>query len=378
MTEFKKLSIVFITNNWHPFNAGVVSSINAYRQELLGQGHSVHLIALDFDGTQEQNVIKLFCPIKFMYKGVPLAIPLMATVQIWRIISKINPDIVHCHHPFLLGVAGLTVARLKKIPCVFTYHSLYEKYTHYAPCAQAWVQKAVRKRVAWFCKKVGGIITPGQETVRLLERDGVTTPHILLPSPVQETYLMQEVVRTPKTNVHQPLHIMTCSRFVKEKNIPFLLEMFAKLDQTRFKCTLAGFGSEFEVLKKYAYETLQLSPDVVHFAVNVSTDSLKELYAQADVFVFASLADTQGLVLAEAMASGLPVVALQGPGQEDIVRNGVNGYLVHSQEEMCAALTIIAGDAQLFNQLSTQAIATAQQYAATPLTHKLVAFYKSL
>ncbi len=385
MKENKNLSIVFITNNWDPFKAGVVSSIIAYRDELVRQGHAVTIVTLDFQGAREiaeEGVIRIFCPLKFTYRTIPFAIPLRSYTQIAHIIRKLQPDIIHTHHPFLLGKSGLKVAKDQKIPCIFTYHSLYDKYTHYVPLVpQHHLKTLVNKQVRAYCKRVDGIITPGRETERLLQDAGIETPYIVLPSPLQRMYVesnrMQSMQRIPFVVSNKPFHLMTCSRFVKEKNIPFLLDCFAGLDQQKFRLTLAGFGSELHALQEYAYGVLGFSPDAVQFVVHPESTLLKELYHAADLFLFSSLADTQGLVLAEAMSCGLPVVALDGPGQEDIVENGTNGFLVKNVAEMQTAIELIARDHELYSHLRINALETAKQYAPEVLTKKLVAFYRS-
>ncbi len=385
MTANKHLSIVFITNNWAPFKAGVVSSINAYKEELIKEGHTVSLITLDFQGTYkkfEEGVIRIYCPIKFTYRGIPFAIPLSAYTQIASVIKTLQPDIIHCHHPFLLGKAGLKAAKAQSIPCIFTYHSLYDKYTHYVPLLpQHLLKKLVSKQVRAYCQRVDGIITPGSETERLLQEAAIETPRVLLPSPLQRVYVehdrMQSMQRIPFGISNKPFHLMTCSRFVKEKNIPFLLDCFSRLDQHTFRFTLAGFGSELDALQKYAYGNLGLSSDVVHFVVHPESTLLKELYHTSDLFLFSSLADTQGLVLAEAMACGLPVVALDGPGQEDIVESGENGFLVKNTSEMQTAIEHIARDRELHQRMRGNALETAKRYAPEALTEKLVAFYRS-
>ncbi|MGE0009856.1 MAG: glycosyltransferase [Candidatus Babeliales bacterium] len=381
MTENKNLSIVFITNNWIPFSAGVVSSITAFRQELMRQGHHVTVVTLDFKRSlhePEDGVIRVYCPIKFSYKGIPLAVPLRADKQVRDIINKLQPDIIHSHHPFLLGISALKAAKTEKIPCIFTYHSLYEKYTHYIPMPQQLLKKLVRFRVKKYCKQVDGIMLPGKETKRLLIRDDITTPHIVLPSPLQEVYMRKRVQSVQRIHraATQPFRLMTCSRFVKEKNIPFLLECFARLDQTKFSFTLAGFGNELEALQTCAYQTFKLSPTTVKFAIKLPLEDLCALYAAHDLFIFSSLAETQGLVLAEAMVNGLPVVALNGPGQEDIIIHGENGFLVHNQKEMQQAIEHLAGDGDLHYRLRCNALETAKRYTPGFLTEQLVDFYR--
>lgn len=384
MTKNKNLSIVFITNNWIPYGAGLVNSLQAFRVELERQGHTVTIITLDFLGPRskkEKGILHIYCPLRFTYAENPIAVPLFPTKQINKIIYELKPDIIHSHHPFLLGISALKVAKKYNIPCIFTYHTLYEHYTHYVPFFQNILKKLVYARVQRYCNAVDGIITPSSIIEKILDKMGVKTPRVCIPSPLKQIYISQnnrQCGQSTRLHVQEKrMHLMTCSRFVKEKNIPFLIKMFAGLDHDMYTFTLVGYGIEYDALQKYAYSTLKLSQDMVQFVERPSLEKLLSLYNASDVFLFSSLSDTQGLVLAEAMACGLPVVSLDGPGQRDIVINGENGFLVHNKEEMQAAISLIANNPDLYQHLSCNARETAKQYCPEILTQKLVAFYRT-
>lgn len=369
----KKLSIVFVTNNYTPYKGGVVSAIQSQRAMLQQQGHIVTIITLDFisDLPQEDFVIRLYCPFQFMYKNNHMAIPFLPSYYIEKHLEKIKPDIIHLHHPFLLGKITLALAKNLRIPTVFTYHTLYDHYLHYIPLPQQITRPFVTKMVHSFCAQVDGIIAPSSAVQKQLEDDTIKTKIRIIPSSIAPIFFS----KNNKKRITVPLQLLTVSRFVQEKNIPFLLDLMAELDPHIFHLTLAGYGSEYAALQDYAYGTQNLTPLQIRFIENPSKNRLVQLYQMAHVFVFASQSETQGLVLAEAMAQGTPVVALDGPGQRDIVQNGYNGFLVHNHAEMKDVLERITTDERLYAILQRNAQKTAQQYTAEYSIGRLTEFY---
>ncbi len=192
--NFKKLSIVFVTNNYTPYQGGVVSSIKQHIQALQELGHTVHLITLDFvpNMQDEPHVTRLFCPIRFNYKTNPMAVPLLPNYSVQKIIEQINPDIIHAHHPFLLGSAALKAAKKSTIPIVFTYHTLYHHYLHYIPLPQPLSKTLVEKHVAFFCKQVNGIIAPSNAVKQLIQKK-CTTPIQVIPSAIAPLFFNKKV-----------------------------------------------------------------------------------------------------------------------------------------------------------------------------------------
>ena len=226
----KPLRIAIVTNNYTPYSGGVVSSILTLTAELQKAGHEVFIITLDFLGKQHDDpawVIRIPSLMRFKYHKNPMAIPLFPRHKLEEIIKKIQPDVIHTQHPFLLGKIALKVAKKYGIPIFFTYHSMYEKYAeHYIPLPGWMTKKPVAQRVISFCKKVDGIIAPVPNIKQHLENYKVARPIQVIPSGLQPVFFQQSV-QLKSRDKQAPFHLLLVSRFNKEKNIPFLLDVFS-------------------------------------------------------------------------------------------------------------------------------------------------------
>lgn len=373
------MRIFFVTNNYTPYSGGVISSITATSDALRAQGHQVFIITLDFLGKNNKPqadpdyVIRITCPIRFMYKKNHMAIPWRPTHTITQLLKKYKPDIVHVHHPFLLGVSALRAARACGIPCIFTYHTLYEQYAHYVPLPSICTRPLIRAAVKRFCNAVDGIIVPSNGIKEYLHSQHITTPIHVIPSPIRLMFCNQNIKKQvfPHT---EKFKLLVVSRFVPEKNIPFVFDVFKQLPHN-FTLTLVGYGADYEALQKLAFITLQLSPERVHFIHKPTQDTLLNHYRNADLFIFPSTTDTQGIVITESMSQGVPVIALDGPGQRDIIINGTNGFIINNAPDAAATIMTIAQDTQLHNRLIAGAFTTAQRYHTDFITKQLLDFY---
>jgi 1,2-diacylglycerol 3-alpha-glucosyltransferase len=375
----KQRTILMVTNNYTPFSGGVVSSLLSTCAELRRHGHRVVVVTFDFlaDGAQEPDVIRLRCAARFMYRGNHCVLPWRMGSQLAKIINDLKPDLIHVHHPFLLGASVAQHARRHKIPLVFTHHTLYEDYVHYVPLPQRITRPITRWLVRRFCKLVTTVIVPGASIARYLAQQGVghtvVVPSGILPCFIQESYTLKRIA------ADKPVELLSVSRFVPEKSIEFLLEVVAKLG-VRYHITLIGYGASGAALRVYAYERLGLSSEQVQFIEHPSKEHMSEWYRRAHLFLFASITETQGLVLAEAMAFATPVIARTGPGVVDCVVEGVNGYLVTSVDEMVARVREITAPEQRarYEVLQREAFATAQNYYPRKTVQELLNVYKTL
>ncbi|MCL4275982.1 MAG: glycosyltransferase [Anaerolineales bacterium] len=381
----KPLNILFVTNNYTPYSGGVVSSINAIAQELMQQGHRVTIVSLDFlgDGHDDDpsHVRRITCPIKFRYKKNCMAIPWRTNEQLMAHVTDIQPDIIHAHHPWLLGSAALRVACAAHIPIIFTYHTLYEHYAHYVPLPQFITRIVIRWLVKRYCESVDGVIAPSVAVRAYLDRLVPPVPVIILPSPIAHDFFEPDRSIRGIQRPRQVFRLLYVGRLVQEKNIQVLIDLIAMLSRTKsiiFTLTLVGYGEYRKQLEDYAYRVVGLSHEVIMFLGKQERKSLVMLYERYDVFVFSSQSDTQGLVLAEAMACGLPVVALDGPGQRDIIEHEKNGFLVRSLEDMSKKIQYLANNNNLYRCLSDHARRTAARYAPYHITHSLLNTYHAI
>lgn len=373
------MRIALVTNNYTPYSGGVVSSINAFAQQLMARGHTVLIISLNFlgDAHQDEPYVKRVVSIAhFMYKKNPMAVPWCPDAEVFNYLQEFKPDIVHVQHPFLLGQSALTAARKLSVLVLFTYHTLYEHYSHYVPLYQPLVKAVIKKKVLQFCSRVDHIVAPSSAVHEYLIQNNIVTPISVIPSPLQqEFFCTQEQI---KTEASAPFRLLLVSRLVPEKNIPYVIDIMAQLDKKDYMLTIVGYGEQEAALYDYAYNTLKLSEAQIRFVIQPSKKDLIHWYRNADLFLFPSISDTQGLVLAESMASGVPVLALDGPGQRDIVRDGVNGFIVHSTQDMLTALSRVSQDSHLLQHLRIGALQTAQLYQPSVLTDRLINVYLRL
>ena len=369
------MRIFFVTNNYTPYSGGVTQSITAMTNALRTQGHEVFVITLNFLGenhTDPDYVIRIACPIKFVYKNNHMAIPWRPTHTIEELIKQHNPDIIHVHHPFLLGVSALRAARTSNIPCIFTYHTLYEQYAHYVPLPRMYLQPIIRSAVRKFCNKVDAIIAPSNCVKNYLLSQHIKTPITVVPSPLRNIFTeSKQKERDTKLTLFS---LLLVTRFVQEKNIPFVFEVMQLLPDN-FRLTLAGYGADYEKMQAYAIDTFKLDPTRIRFIHKPTENELIELYRTADLFIFPSTTDTQGIVLAESMSQSVPVVAVDGPGQRDIIKNEVNGFIIKDAADAAKKIVAIAHDAALQQTLKAGAHATARTYHADRIVRQLLTAY---
>ena len=166
-------------------------------------------------------------------------------------------------------------------------------------------------------------------------------------------------------------------RFTQEKNIHLLFDLMKSLDD-RYRLNLVGYGYYQDELEKYAYQTVGLDFHRVIFTRKPPKKMIAKLYQEADLFVFTSQSETQGLVLVEAMAAGTPVIALKGPGQNDVVVDGKNGFLVNDISKMKEIINELNDKPDLLSRLSSGASLTAQRFHQKPLVQELISYYKEV
>jgi len=374
----KKLRIALVTNNYTPYSGGVVSSINAFADQLMVLGHEVRIVTLDFLGDKHNDpphVIRIPSLFRFRWGKIYGTVPWRMEKNVFHVLQDFKPDVVHTQHPFLIGWSALRAARKLSVSVVFTYHTMYERYAHYVPFYQPFVRSMTTKIVLRFCESVDFIIAPSNAIRLYLREKKIETPLTIIPSPLLSVFFGTPVAEK-KNEKGERFNLLLVSRFVKEKDIPFVLDVVSKLDQQKFQLTLVGYGQEEESLRAYAYQTLGFTKDQVKFLIQPPKQKLAQLYQESDLFLFSSTSDTQGLVLAEAMAGGTPVVAVDGPGQQDIIKNGKNGFIVFSQDQMVEKIRQISGNAQLYKKLQHGAYTTAQFYSAQTLANWLVQVYR--
>ena len=377
------MKIAMFTNTYLPHVGGVARSVKTLEDTCRLHGHEVRIIAPDFPGQEiSRDVLRVPAIQNFNGSDFSLRIPVPSLIR--DFIEDFQPDLIHSHHPFLLGDAALREAWKMKVPIIFTHHTLYERYTHYVPMDSPTLKRVVIQLGTEYCNLCDQVIAPSGSIARLLRERGVTTPIEVIPTGIDTGFFAAgdgSGFRKNSGISKQSRVIGHVGRLAKEKNLLFLAEAVATSlhDDPSAVFLVVGEGDDRdEMLERLESKAAKCQ---IHAVGKLSGQDLADAYAAMDCFVFASQTETQGLVLAEAMAAGKPVVALDGPGVREIVRHDENGLLLNGKattDDFAAALNCLLHDRELLQYCSDNAIATAENYGTEPCVQCVLQCYEQL
>jgi glycosyltransferase involved in cell wall biosynthesis len=322
--------IALFTNNYLPFCGGVTISVETLRRGLEASGHEAWVFGPRLTGAEDASVKVVRYPSipVATYPEFALAVPYSRRIE--RLVSALAFDVIHAHHPFLLGPAARRLARRIRRPLIFTYHTRYEKYAHYVPLPLRLVQAAALRISAGFAAQADAVLAPSAVIRDELHARGVRAPIAVVPTGVDLVRFRpgdrEAARRSLGVGQGEPL-VLYVGRLDREKSVDRVLGAFERVASTipAARLVLVGQGTEAERLRRTA-ASLPVA-ERIRFLGLRPHDSLAECYQAADVFLFASETETQGLVLAEAAACGLPAVAVDAPGCDEVVRDGDTGIL---------------------------------------------------
>lgn len=390
------IKIAMLTNNYKPFIGGVPISIERLSNGLRVLGHEVWVFAPSYSKHEEEEFTIRYTSFPFCLDG-GIVVPNSYDSKIEQMFCDIMPDVIHVHHPMLIGKTALYLSQKYSKPVVFTYHTRYDRYLHYLPIYSYLIEKgylseflqyerevSLPKYITRFANHCNHIFAPAETLKSDLIGWGVDTPTTILPTGLPSHYY-ESNHKSAKRIRRQYLGnksylLISVSRLSKEKNVEFLLRGLAKykLDfGDCFRLLMIGDGPEKERLKDYS-DRLGLC-DNVCFVGNIENKKMIGYYAACDLFVFASTSETQGIVLLEAMAAHNPVVALKATGTSDVVLDGINGFLTEMDEEIWSRMVgKILSDVPLFTRLQNGAYATSLEYLDSQVAKKAEKIYIGL
>jgi len=294
-------------------------------------------------------------------------------------------DVVHIHTPFIAHYAGARFARNSGIPCVATYHTFFEEYLHhYVPVLPRRIGRFLaRSFTRSQCDDVQALIAPSDPMREVLLQYGVSTPIHVLPTGLAADRFAPGHPARFRTQAGLPADrplVTYIGRVAHEKNIDFLVKVFVEVRKAvpAAMLVIAGEGPARESLR-HLVARLGLVNDV-HFAGYLDRDTaLLDCYAAADVFVFASRTETQGLVLLEAMAQGAPIVSTAELGTRSILKAGSGALVVPEEMDAFAAATVrVLQDASLRQELSARGRVYARTWSSATMARRLADLYGSL
>jgi 1,2-diacylglycerol 3-alpha-glucosyltransferase len=376
MTE--RLRIAIFSDSVLPVLNGVSVSVDALVTELRNQGHSVHVFAPRYPGYRDPdaNTLRFRAMETPWTKGFPIAYP--PFLRMLRKFRRREFDIIHTHTIGVMGFVGLRWAQSHEIPIVSTYHTLYDRYAHYIPfIPRRYVRFKIAKHTNFYYNSVDHVITPSEASMRWLGRHSVRKPVTVIPTGAKpRVFLDRSEVRqslgiTPEQNV-----MLWVGRLAIEKNMEMLFEMaaLAFAQEPDLRLWLVGDGPYRAECQSLARKH-QIG-DRVRFVGFVPHDEVPRYYTAADVFVFSSMTETQGLVVQEAMSYGLPAICVGGGGASASIEDGLNGFIVKNEPHGFAATVLqVLQDEDIYARLSEHASRTVRMNGTPEMCRRVVEVY---
>lgn len=378
------MNICMFTNTFLPHVGGVARSVAAFASDLHHRGHRVLVVAPTFAGDDEEEIEGVDVhrvPAIQNVNGSDFSVRIALPFVINEAIDAFAPDLIHSHHPFLLGDAALRAARRRKRPLIFTHHTLYERYTHYVPLDSPQMKRFVIHLSTEYANLCNAVVAPSRSVADLIRKRGVQTHVEEIPTGVDMAFFASgEGVRFRRAHgIPDDVPVIGhVGRLAPEKNLGYLAEAVARClkqhDEVRF--VLVGDGPSREEIRK-DFEARELGSRLIAPGARTGPD-LADAYAAMDLFAFSSTSETQGMVLAEAMAAQTPVVALDASGSREVVRDGENGRLLcadASPEDFARALAGLLENPASLDRARTQALETAQGFSRENCAERLESLY---
>ena len=371
------MKIAMMTNNYKPFVAGVPISIERLAKGLRRQGHQVVVFAPDYDGqNQEPDVVRYGSLLRGVAGGA--SVPNSLDFEIERRFKEGNFDVIHVHHPMMIGRTASYLSWKYHVPLVFTYHTRYEQYLHYI--GMPGLKRVMPAYVRGYTRHCDMVIAPTPLMKSYLEEIQVGAEVRVLPTGLLEDsfYPDKEKAEQIRKRLAGDKRYLFCTvaRLAKEKNLDFLLRSMKLLKEewgSDFRLAFIGDGPLRKGLEKKA--AFYGIGEEILFVGKVPNWEIKNYCCASDLFLFSSLSETQGIVLLESMAAGTPVVALRATGTEDVVVNGKNGYMTETSEKEFVKKIMDILEKKEIDLLRQGACETARNYSCEKVTEGAVKMY---
>lgn len=378
------MHIAFFSNYYLPVVNGVVRSVDTFRQELSRLGHNVFIFAQqDNDFEDDEPFIYRYPALSLpLSTSVPAAIPVSAFID--RLLPSLKLDVIHSHHPILLGQTAAKKASELELPLVFTFHTQYQEYIHYFPLPQEIVQDFLKDLVQnWlvdYMRQCQHVVIPSESMRNVLEQDyGLRARYTVVPTGIQvDRYATADGEGLRKRmKWEEEQVVISIGRLAAEKNWETFLRAAAEVyrEHPALRVVLIGDGPQREALEDLVNE-LGMT-DRVTFTGELPFDDIPAYLKAADLFAFASTTETQGLVTMEALAAGLPVAAVDASGTRDVLEDGKQGFLVEDDPQaLAAAIKRVLESQDGREQFHRAALERAKSFDIQHLAEKLLDVYQ--
>lgn len=375
------MRIGLVTATYQPSRNGVATSTALFAQGLRERGHDVRIIAPRHPQMppHEEGVYRLnasFAGARAL--GAPADYPIMLAPGP-LLTSKLplrDLDVLHTMHPFLAGQLALRWARVAGAPVVYTAHTQYEEYLHYAPMPRRVSRAVVRPHVAAFARRVSHVLAPGRAMIDMLREYGFQGEVELFPNPVDLNAFQAADGRDFRAQYHilpdAPL-VVYLGRLAPEKNLNVMLHAFeqARASRPELRMLVVGDGPSRNEAQAQAREGVTFTGPVPYARV-------PEALAAADVFLTASTSEVLPMSMIEALAAGTPLVAARSPAALDLIQEGQNGTVKAATPDALAGGLLYTLDPERLPAMQRAARESARQYDLRVRAAALESVYEKL
>ncbi len=379
------MKICMFTNTYLPHVGGVARSVSFFAEDLRKMGHEVLVIAPTFPGLSpglEEGGRVVRVPALQNFNGSDFSVRLPLPFTINKQLERFQPDIIHSHHPYLMGDSALRMAMRHDLPLVFTHHTLYEHYTHYVPLNSTKMKQFVLELSTKYANMCSMVVAPSDSIYRILQERGVTTPIEVIPTGVDLDFFAGgrgDQFKDKHGMGKASLVIGYVGRLAPEKNLEYLSRAVALYLQSdpRAVFLVVGEGPSRDNIQEILQE--KGVSDRLILAGQQSGQGLADAYGAMDLFVFSSTTETQGMVLAEAMAASKPVIALDSSGVREVVVDGENGRLLDvesSEQDFAQAMKEFALDLEKAERWRQNALKTARIFSREHCARRMADLYE--
>ena len=378
------MKVAIFTETYEPVQNGVSTSVRTLVDELRALHHRVLVVTPHYPDHEDASPFILRVPsiLTPFNPDYPVSYPFFPRLR--REFGRTGPDVLHTHHPWFLGMLAARLAQRDNLPLVATYHTLYNHYGHYVFFLP---KPASNTLLEWWLPEYHNrcecVIVPSKAAEESLRSYNVTSrievipTGVPLPSVESRDDSAQAAARlrfgVPQT---APL-LLYVGRLALEKNIELVLDSFGLVadEFPEARLLIVGSGPHEEACRKAA-EGMPAG-ERVHFAGAIPRDELDPIFAAADLFVFGSSTETQGLVIAEARAAGTPSVVVSEGGACENVLHGEDGFVVESETGAFAeAIRTVLRNNELKGRMSDNCLRNARLYTPSAMAARVQEVYE--
>ncbi|MEM3400122.1 MAG: glycosyltransferase [Candidatus Micrarchaeia archaeon] len=377
------MNIAFFTETYLPNTDGVVTSILTTRRALEEMGHEVYIFCAGSRKAKKANQDpKVFYHLSTPFKPYPAYRIAVFPFLSERKVKKLGVEMVHTHGMATMGLSAVQTARMHKLPLVGTFHTLIPKASHYVSKnkrIEAITQRILWGYLKWYFCLCDVVIAPSPTIERELHNHGIRKT-IVVPTGIDTERFCLGLDRNrirKELGLEDKVMVLNIGRMVLEKNLDVLIKasliIVEEIPDAHF--VLAGSGPAFDYYRNLV-RSMKLD-GIFTFTGIIPSELVPYYYAAADVFVFPSKFETQGIVALESMGCGTPVAGADYLAIKDLVKDGYNGYLFDPDDPEDCAEKVIRTIRER-EKLVNGARKTAEDYSYKNCVAKLVKVYEDL